>query len=219
MLEWRQGYPSEEMIAAHGSRLWLVKGKCWLVKKLLSLAERIERNKLDLVVKCTYKYVYHSGEIIIVDPVQYYKRGADFNEFYLFDNGNININQLEIGEEYDTSGDVEVYCYGEDSVFNGEWDGDSVKQIKTKYADTRNASVNFISHAETVLKFLQEQGKLKQTENQRLYAEDYFCPIDKDGNKVPWPKEIIVGTIDDASMYDAADPAGSLVVATVHIGE
>jgi hypothetical protein len=210
---WRKGYPSEEMIAAHRSRLWLVKGKSWLVKELLSLAERIERNQLYVVVECTYKEVL-SGEITIVDPSQYYKRGASFYDFYLFDNGDIIINEIYISESINDCGlTIFERCY-DDLVFKGKWDGDSVKQIESRFK-----SVDFISHAETVLKLLQEQGKLKQTLNQKMYANSYFCPIDKDGNKVPWPKEIIVGTIDDASMYDAADPAGSLVVATVHIGE
>ncbi len=177
LLEWRQGYPSEEMIAAHPSRLWLVKGKCWLVKKLLSLAERIERKQLNLVVNSIYE-LGRSGKIYLDGSSDVYSedwRGRTEYDFYLYETGEINIRVLR--------------DYGEDSydevVFIGEWDGDSVKQIESE-----DGTVDFISHAETVLKLLQEQGKLQQTEKQRLYAEDYFCPMDEDGNRVPWPNSV-----------------------------
>ena len=177
MLEWRQGYPSEEMIAAHPSRWWLVKGKCWLVKKLLSFAERIERNELDLVV--TWIYVFgKSGKIYLDGSSEVYSedwRDRTEYEFYLYETGAINIFELH---HYGCEDDYD------DLVFTGERDGNSVKQIQSE-----DENVDFISHAEIVLKFLQEQGKLQQTQNQRLYAEDYFCPIDEYGNRVPWPKE------------------------------
>ncbi len=178
MLEWRKGYPSEEMIAAHPSRLWLVKGKFWSVKKLLSLAERIESNGLDVFVNSIY-VLGKSGKIYLDGSSEVYSEyGRDRTEyhFYLYVTGEINIREID---DYDD----EIDGYGS-LVFIGKWDGDSVKQIESKYEN-----VDFISHAETVIKLLQEQGKLQQTEKQRLYAEDYFCPMDEDGDRVPWPKE------------------------------
>ena len=205
MLEWRKGYPSEEMIAAHQSRWWLVKDNWLRIKKIFPLSERIEHDQLEIIVGQRY-FVSESGEITLLENPDFggdITRGEYVVSFY--ENEYVEIHY----EGYD-----KFYNLRTDLDFKGQWNGRCVKEI-----ENRHSSVDCRSHAETVLKLLQEQGKLKQTENQRRYAEDYFCPIDEDGNKVPWPKEIIVGTIDDASMYDAADPAGSLVVATVHIGE
>ena len=179
LLEWRQGYPSEEMIAAHPSRLWLVKGKCWSVKKLLSLADRIESNELDVYVNSIY-VLGKSGKIYLDGSSELYSEyGRDRTEydFYLYVTGEINIREID---DYGSDD-----AYDNELVFIGKWDGDSVKQIESTYEN-----VDFISHAETVIKLLQEQGKLQQTEKQRLYAEDYFCPMDEDGNKVPWPNSV-----------------------------
>ena len=150
---WRKGYPSEEMIAAHPSRLWLVKGKRWSVKRLFSLFERIERNQLDLIEEQCY-FVSENGEITLLENRKF-GEGIERETYIAF---------------FYEDEHVKIYRKGDD---------------KFQYSKT-----DFISHAETVLKLLQEQGKLKQTENQRRYAEDYFCPIDEDGNKVPWPNSV-----------------------------
>jgi len=175
LLELRKGYPSEEMIAAHSSRLWLVKGKCWLVKKLLSLAERIERNELEIIVGQRY-FVSENGEVILLENPDFggdITRGEYIVSFY--ENEYVEIHY----EGYD-----KFYNLRTDLAFKGQWNGRCVKEI-----ENRHSSVDCRSHAETVLKLLQEQGKLQQTQNQRLYAEDYFCPMNEDGDRVPWPKE------------------------------
>ncbi len=181
---WRRGYPPEEMIAAHSSRLWLVKRpREVFMLKLPSRPERIQGNQLDNIINVNY-YLDgdRKGKVIIGDgeggrwlfwdggfPLKY--------TFYLF----------EVGK-------VEIHCRYEDEYCNeisgmrfiGHWNGCHVEESWLDM-DYEESEINFVSHAETILNLLQKEEKLGQTKPQRIHAEDYFCPVDEDGNKVPWP--------------------------------
>lgn len=176
---WRKGYPTEEMIAAHSLRLWLVKRpREVFMLKLPSRPERIQGKQLDNIIELNYYLdTDNNGKVTIGDENYKYWLTDNKYTFYLFEEGK-----------------VEIHCRYEDECLNdhcdlsfiGHWNGCHVEKSWLDM-DYYGIEINFVSHAETILNLLQKEEKLGRTKPQRIYAEDYFCPIDEDGNKVPWP--------------------------------
>ena len=173
MLEWRKGYPSEEMIAAHPSRWWLFKKKC---------------NEM----------IYFSTILLSPIPVR------DIEQVYYFgkcDNKIILCRSFEDWSEYDgiyeryrfcldKDGCINIYAgssiVGEDAAyFKGKVEGSSVKQI-----EITNEDADYIWHAETILNRIQDSLIAEEKRNKHMYAQCCFCPMDEDGNKVPWPSSV-----------------------------
>ena len=176
ILEWRKGFPLQWMLVAHTSGLWLVKDSSFL--KIVNLFTEITDIKYRWDVYVWY-YVDEDGEITLrneFDSNDFPVYHLRFSEHIPMDGGRrITISHFPRGTRFHSS----------PSIFEGEWDGHSVKKISSKYGGE-----SFISHVKTVLRLLQKKLNRDFKKNQETFANSYFCPIDKDGNKVPWPNSV-----------------------------
>jgi hypothetical protein len=181
MLEWRKGYPSEEMIAAHQSRWWLRKRKdnetIDLSAENLSptLVGSIEWSYYFSKYGMTQSFVSGDDKIILCKTIEDWSETYDVMyekyRFCLDKDGSINIyGKFSTGDD--------------DPSFEGKLEGVSVKQIKS------DEDADYLWHAEIILNRIREELRGEERKNNRMYADCYFCPIDEDGNKVPWPNSV-----------------------------
>lgn len=161
LIEWREGHPAEKELEAHSSRLWLVKHL---------------QEKPDILTLLPYEERVKGSSAYVVANERY----SDYDDQILFKKESDRMVHLK------EDGMIEIVDYSYDYgrvVYEGWltfWGG----LISKPWCE------NMQSHAELVVAKLKEEGRI-HTNYQKIYAHyqnHKFCPIDEEGNKVPWPK-------------------------------